>query len=157
MRVELNIMIRSLYYNVYDYEWSWRRLHAYRRRAFWPAWWSRSVECFRTKSQQSLQVSASNLFHTVSTVLHFPFICRYAWSSGFIFWGATMPHFRPSPVGALSSLGGLPKRGAMARTVVLEGGTPWGFRLQGGREFNEHIRISKVRLWLYQTAQSGSE
>ena len=30
-------------------------------------------------------------------------------------------------------------------TVTLTGGTPWGFRLQGGEEFDEPIRIAKVR------------
>ena len=29
-------------------------------------------------------------------------------------------------------------------TVTLTGGTPWGFRLQGGEEFDEPIRIAKV-------------
>lgn len=28
--------------------------------------------------------------------------------------------------------------------MILEGGTPWGFRLQGGREFEEPITIAKV-------------
>lgn len=32
----------------------------------------------------------------------------------------------------------------MVFTVTLTGGTPWGFRLQGGREFNEPIRVAKV-------------
>ena len=32
----------------------------------------------------------------------------------------------------------------MAYTVVLLGGTPWGFRLQGGTDFNEPITIAKV-------------
>ena len=30
-------------------------------------------------------------------------------------------------------------------TVTLTGGTPWGFRLQGGEEFDEPITIAKVR------------
>ncbi|XP_055877361.1 serine/arginine repetitive matrix protein 2-like isoform X19 [Biomphalaria glabrata] len=29
-------------------------------------------------------------------------------------------------------------------TVVLTGGSPWGFRLQGGREFNEPVIIAKI-------------
>ncbi|XP_053392604.1 sorbin and SH3 domain-containing protein 1-like isoform X23 [Mercenaria mercenaria] len=29
-------------------------------------------------------------------------------------------------------------------SVTLSGGSPWGFRLQGGREFNEPIRIAKI-------------
>ncbi|KAL3877384.1 hypothetical protein ACJMK2_035100 [Sinanodonta woodiana] len=32
----------------------------------------------------------------------------------------------------------------MALTVVLKGGTPWGFRLQGGCDFNEPVRIAKI-------------
>ena len=32
----------------------------------------------------------------------------------------------------------------MAYTVVLEGGSPWGFRLEGGSEFSEPLRIAKV-------------
>ncbi|XP_052767670.1 sorbin and SH3 domain-containing protein 1-like isoform X23 [Mya arenaria] len=32
----------------------------------------------------------------------------------------------------------------MVFTVTLKGGLPWGFRLQGGREFNEPIRIAKI-------------
>ena len=32
----------------------------------------------------------------------------------------------------------------MAYTVVLEGGTPWGFRLEGGSEFSEPLKIAKV-------------
>lgn len=32
----------------------------------------------------------------------------------------------------------------MAFQVVLEGGTPWGFRLQGGHEFEEPLQIAKV-------------
>ncbi|KAK3794361.1 hypothetical protein RRG08_061030 [Elysia crispata] len=28
-------------------------------------------------------------------------------------------------------------------TVVLTGGSPWGFRLQGGQEFNEPVRIAR--------------
>ena len=28
--------------------------------------------------------------------------------------------------------------------VVLSGGAPWGFRLQGGREFRAPLRIAKV-------------
>ena len=31
----------------------------------------------------------------------------------------------------------------MAYTVVLEGGSPWGFRLEGGAEFNEPLKIAK--------------
>ena len=31
-------------------------------------------------------------------------------------------------------------------TVTLEGGAPWGFRLQGGEEFEEPIRIAKVSI-----------
>ncbi len=34
----------------------------------------------------------------------------------------------------------------MAYTVILEGGSPWGFRLEGGSEFNEPLRIAKVRI-----------
>ena len=34
----------------------------------------------------------------------------------------------------------------MVFTVCLKGGLPWGLRLQGGREFNEPIRIAKVSL-----------
>uniref|UniRef100_A0A0B7A9T0 Sorbin and SH3 domain-containing protein 1 n=1 Tax=Arion vulgaris TaxID=1028688 RepID=A0A0B7A9T0_9EUPU len=29
-------------------------------------------------------------------------------------------------------------------TVVLTGGSPWGFRIQGGREFNEPVTIAKI-------------
>ena len=29
--------------------------------------------------------------------------------------------------------------------VYLQGGSPWGFRLQGGREFRMPIRIAKVK------------
>ena len=32
----------------------------------------------------------------------------------------------------------------MSFTVVLEGGSPWGFRLEGGSDFNQTIRIAKV-------------
>lgn len=32
----------------------------------------------------------------------------------------------------------------MAYTVVLDGGSPWGFRLEGGKDFNEPLRIAKV-------------
>ncbi|CAL1541904.1 unnamed protein product, partial [Lymnaea stagnalis] len=29
-------------------------------------------------------------------------------------------------------------------TIVLTGGSPWGFRLQGGREFNEPVKVAKI-------------
>lgn len=31
-------------------------------------------------------------------------------------------------------------------TIVIEGGAPWGFRLQGGREFRSPLRIAGVRV-----------
>lgn len=33
----------------------------------------------------------------------------------------------------------------MAYTVTLKGGSPWGFRFQGGSDFNEPIKVAKVR------------
>lgn len=33
----------------------------------------------------------------------------------------------------------------MSYAVVLKGGPPWGFRIQGGKEFNEPISVAKVR------------
>ena len=39
-------------------------------------------------------------------------------------------------------------------TVVLTGGSPWGFRLQGGREFNEPVRIAKVSSFLFVLSKS---
>lgn len=36
----------------------------------------------------------------------------------------------------------------MSYAVVLKGGPPWGFRIQGGREFNEPITVAKVRILL---------
>lgn len=32
----------------------------------------------------------------------------------------------------------------MSYAVVLKGGPPWGFRIQGGKEFNEPISVAKV-------------
>ena len=72
------------------------------------------------------------------------YICRSDWVQCPHTSGNTMPYFPLAPVGALRSSSRLPKTGAMAFTVVLEGGSPWGFRLQGGREFNEPLRIAKV-------------
>ena len=37
----------------------------------------------------------------------------------------------------------------MSYAVVLKGGPPWGFRIQGGREFNEPITVAKVRIYLF--------
>lgn len=34
-------------------------------------------------------------------------------------------------------------------TVVLRGGSPWGFRIKGGREFEESVTISKVSVFSY--------
>lgn len=36
-------------------------------------------------------------------------------------------------------------------TVVMKGGGPWGFRLQGGKDFGSPLAISKVRT-LYHSA-----
>ena len=37
----------------------------------------------------------------------------------------------------------------MARNVTLNGGSPWGFRLVGGRDFHATLAISKVSWYLY--------
>jgi len=38
----------------------------------------------------------------------------------------------------------------MPQNVVLEGPAPWGFRLSGGKDFNQPLTITRVseRLWL---------
>ena len=33
-------------------------------------------------------------------------------------------------------------------TVTLDGGPPWGFRLQGGQEFEEPLSIAKVSAYV---------
>jgi hypothetical protein len=35
----------------------------------------------------------------------------------------------------------------MAYAVILEGGSPWGFRLSGGLDFNEPLKIGKVSVF----------
>lgn len=37
----------------------------------------------------------------------------------------------------------------MSYAVVLKGGPPWGFRIQGGKEFNEPISVAKVCIFTY--------
>lgn len=36
-----------------------------------------------------------------------------------------------------------------SREVCLDGGSPWGFRMHGGVDVNQPLRISRVRLNLF--------
>ena len=40
-------------------------------------------------------------------------------------------------------------------TVVIEGGRPWGFTLQGGLEFRAPLRVGKVRIELERDMERG--
>lgn len=35
-------------------------------------------------------------------------------------------------------------------SVTLSGPAPWGFRLQGGKDFSMPLTVSRVRIWYYQ-------
>ncbi|KAG9335990.1 hypothetical protein JZ751_003389, partial [Albula glossodonta] len=49
---------------------------------------------------------------------------------------ASRPQLRQSPC----------QRGGMTQTVVLDGPAPWGFRLSGGKDFNQPLTISRNRI-----------
>jgi hypothetical protein len=45
----------------------------------------------------------------------------------------------------------------MSYTVTLKGGSPWGFRFQGGYDFHEPIKVAKVSLQQFSLLVKTSE
>lgn len=54
------------------------------------------------------------------------------------------PEFRDYVTSGLSVMAVASPSSGIVYTVILEGGQPWGIRLQGGYEFAQKLRVAKV-------------